>query len=111
MKKGPAVIKEEIEHHMDEITERLKTIDFHIYPRRRAKPKTRDSSVFNSEFAASVRRPDDVSQELAQKHTVKLTEEAVQELVQVVDRKNLGKMKKPQTINSGFEAFRFTATR
>lgn len=103
--KASGSIKEELEHYMDEVTERLKHIDFQIFPRRHARPKARESVAFNSEFAASVRKPEDLSREVTQRQTVKVTPDTVSELAQIVDRKNVAKQKKPQTIGSGFTAF------
>jgi hypothetical protein len=92
-------LKEEIERQMDQVSERIKTIDFMTYPRRKGHKKSLEQVTFNSEFAASVHHPETARKET--RPTVLVTPQAVQELAQTMERRVTVKVKK----QNGFEAF------
>lgn len=84
---------------MDQVSERIKTIDFMTVPRRKGHKKSMEQVTFNSEFAASVYHPETARKET--KAAVLVTPQAVQELAQAMERRATVKVKK----QTGFEAF------
>jgi len=92
-------LKEEIERQMDQVSERIKSIDFMTYPRRKGHKKSQEQVTFDSEFAASVHHPETARKET--RPTVQVTPQAIEELARAMERRGTVKVKK----QTGFAAF------